>query len=532
VKPLSKAILIGVASLIGLAVLLLLALNLYLQSPGTQARIQRELSDALKLPLVITNTTITPWSDLRINGITVPGENGNFLEAASFSARYKLIPLLRKQLVIYDMRFQSPRVRWVQNAKGKWVLPRLAQAPQAAAEEEAEKKEKKPKAKKSDFEIVLAGFKIQGGSIEFIDQDDKRVALLDDVDLDYTVITEERVEGTARIGRVNYADALFFENVRSPFTYAGEEFTLPRIEATLGGGSVTGSFDLKPTETKSPFVAQLEFANVDLAQVTTAAGWASGRASGALAGNISLKGPSRQVEKAEGQGHLTLTNGVLRQMDLLQTLGEVLQLDELIQLRLTNATTDFHLGGEKIHIDRLLLESPDLKLSATGTARFNRKLELDARLSVDEATLKRRAPFVRNLFASTDESGQHAIDFKVGGTWDRPTTDLAEKLLGKTLGDQFENVVSRLFGLGKKKDEEKKKEEKEKKNKKKEGREKVSPAPPPPPTEPAASPPTPSPAAPAVPLQDGAPAGAEPAPAGRPAAPSQPRGASVSTMPQ
>jgi hypothetical protein len=42
VKPLSKAILIGVASLIGLAALLLLALNLYLQSPGTQARIQRE----------------------------------------------------------------------------------------------------------------------------------------------------------------------------------------------------------------------------------------------------------------------------------------------------------------------------------------------------------------------------------------------------------------------------------------------------------------------------------------------------------
>jgi type II secretion system protein N len=528
VKPLSKAILIGVDSLIGLAALLLLALNLYLQSPGTQARIQRELSEALKLPLVITNTTITPWSDLRINGITVPGENGaNFLEAASFSARYKLIPLLRKRLVIYDMRFESPHVRWVQNAKGKWVMPRLAKAPQAAAEEEATAKKEKPaKAKKSDFEIVLDGFTIDRGSIEFIDQDEKRVALFTDVHLDYSMITEERLEGTARIGRVNYADALFFDNVRSPFVYAGSEFSLPAIEGTLGGGPVTGAFHLKPQEPKSPFEAQLAFSNVDLAQVTTAAGWASGRASGALAGNVAFQGPSRQIEKAEGQGHLTLTNGLLRQMDLLQTLGEVLQLDELIQLHLKNASADFHVGGEKIHIDQLLLESPDLKLTAAGTARFNRKLELDARLAVDEATLKRRAAFVRNLFASTDETGQHAIDFKIGGTWDRPTTDLAEKLLGKTLGDQFENVVSRLFGLGKKKDEEKKKEEKKKKKKKeKEPTENVPekepgenlPAVPTPPA-PGGTPPPPSEPAPAV------------TPAGRPAVPSQAQSPSASTM--
>lgn len=506
-KPLSKAILIGVASLIGLAVVLLLALNLYVQSPGTQARIQRELSEALKLPLVITNTTITPWSDLRINGISVPAENGNFLEATSFTARYKLLPLLGKRLVIYDMRFENPHVHWVQNEKGKWVMPRLAKAPREAAEPTERKTEKKAKSARRDFEIVLDGFKIQHGSIEFIDKEGKRIALFSDVDLDYTVISEEQLAGVARIGGINYADALFFENVRSPFAYAAAEFGLPRIEGTLGGGPVTGSFQLRPEEPKSPFDARLEFSNVDLAQITTAAGWASGRASGALAGTVALRGPSRQIEKGEGEGHLTLTNGVLRQMDLLQTLGEVLQLDELIQLRLKNATADFHLAGEKIHIDQLLLESPDLKLTAAGTARFNRKLDLDARLSVDEATLKRRAAFVRNLFASTDENGQHAIDFKIAGTVDRPTTDLAEKLLGKTLGDQFENVVSRLFGLGKKKDDEKKKEEKEKKKKKKE-----PPATLPP--EPTSPPPESSPA---------------PGPAGRPSAETPPRSAALST---
>jgi hypothetical protein len=152
-------------------------------------------------------------------------------------------------------------------------------------------------------------------------------------------------------------------------------------------------------------------------------------------------------------------------MDLLQTLGEVLQFDELIQLRVNSGVADFHFENEKVTVDQLLLESPDLKLSAQGIARFNRKLDLDARLLVDDRTLKQRPSFIRDLFAATNENGEHAIDFKVGGTIDKPKTDLAEKLLGKSLGDQFDNVVSRLFGFGKKKDEEKKKEEKKKKKK-------------------------------------------------------------------
>src|SRR4029453_1264898 len=103
-------------------------------SPGTQARIQAELSRALRLPLIITNTSVTPWSDFRINGITVPAEQGNFLEASSFSARYRLLPLLRKRLVIYEMRMENPKVVWTQNEEGKWVLPTLAKAPMRAAE--------------------------------------------------------------------------------------------------------------------------------------------------------------------------------------------------------------------------------------------------------------------------------------------------------------------------------------------------------------------------------------------------------------
>ena len=122
-KKVSKAILIGLAVVLVLVVALVVGLNLYIQSPGAQARIQEELSKALRLPLKITNTSVTPWSDLRITGISIPNGDANFLEATSFSARYRLLPLLDGKLIITEMRVENPKVVWQQNAEGKWKLP-------------------------------------------------------------------------------------------------------------------------------------------------------------------------------------------------------------------------------------------------------------------------------------------------------------------------------------------------------------------------------------------------------------------------
>lgn len=261
-KSVSKAILITLAAVAVIALLLLLGLNLYVQSPATQARIQEELSKALNLPLVITNTSLTPWSDLRINGIAVPGENGNFLEATSFTAKYKLLPIFQKRLVIYDMRFENPKIVWTQNEKGKWKLPQLAKAPKEASEVSEQKKEKKKKSGKDEFQVVLDRFKITGGSAEFIDKQGKRVALLSDVAMDYTTISEERLEGVARVGRINYADTFFFDDVRTPFKYADGQFSLPSLEATFAGGHATADFQLQPKPSKSPFVLHMRFSTL------------------------------------------------------------------------------------------------------------------------------------------------------------------------------------------------------------------------------------------------------------------------------
>ncbi len=124
VKKVSKAILIGLAVLVALGVALIVGLNLYIQSPGSQARIQEELSKLLRLPLKLTNVSVSPFGSLRVTGLTIPNGGANFLDAASFNARYRLLSLLQGKLVITEMNVESPKIVWIQAVDGKMAAAR------------------------------------------------------------------------------------------------------------------------------------------------------------------------------------------------------------------------------------------------------------------------------------------------------------------------------------------------------------------------------------------------------------------------
>ena len=108
-----------------LAAAALLAVNLYVQSQGTQARIQAELSDRLGTTIRIQRISVTPWWGLKLTGITMPQEDGNgdFLRAETFRLRVRIGSLFSRRLVIKEVSLIKPTVVWAQNAAGKWRLP-------------------------------------------------------------------------------------------------------------------------------------------------------------------------------------------------------------------------------------------------------------------------------------------------------------------------------------------------------------------------------------------------------------------------
>jgi len=515
VKKLSKAILIGLAVLLALVVALLVGLNLYIQSPGTQARIQEELSKALRLPLKITNTSLTPWSGLRITGISIPSGDANFLEAASFSASYRFFPLLQGKLIIPEMRVESPKVIWVQNAEDKWVLPGAEKAAEISKEatqtspepvvppETTETGEKKPKVdkveKKSNFAVVIDRFDVKGGTVELFDKDHKPVGTFTGVNMTYTKLNADQVEGSATIERVVWADAPPMENVTTSFSYlnANQELWLPEVNATVAGGSVRGNYRSRSEGKHTPFSYKVEFNRINLDLLVTQSGGEAGQATGDLRGKLSMHGDTDRMEKAEGEGQLELREGRLSQFGIFRVIGDFLNIRELADFRITEGQAEFNVVGDKVLVDRVNLQAPSLEITATGTVRLDnkksdkkdkndkkeRKIAFDARLSVDDAVVAKLPGKAPEAFTS-DGKGRRMIDFNVTGTTDKPKTNLDEKLLSQTINGQLGSLLGGLFDdkkeaeMQRKKEEEKRKKEEEdrkkaeKKDKKKKDKDK------------------------------------------------------------
>src|SRR5436189_1631268 len=133
-RKLRRLAVIALGALIGLGAVVLLGVNLYVQSQGAQAKIQQELTRSLGVPLKIRSMSVTPWGGLELSGITIPqivsvGPK-NFLQARTFRLRVRFLSLFSRRLVIKDVSLVRPRVVWPQNTEGKWRLPdtRVARA--------------------------------------------------------------------------------------------------------------------------------------------------------------------------------------------------------------------------------------------------------------------------------------------------------------------------------------------------------------------------------------------------------------------
>src|SRR6266853_2872617 len=89
-----KSILIGLAALLFLGLGASVGIFQYVQSASGQARIQQQLSRALRMPLTFKTASLSAGS-FRISGLTVHDGDTARLEAPTICGRYRLWPLLR-----------------------------------------------------------------------------------------------------------------------------------------------------------------------------------------------------------------------------------------------------------------------------------------------------------------------------------------------------------------------------------------------------------------------------------------------------
>jgi hypothetical protein len=488
VKKLGRIVLIALGTVVALAAVLLIGVNLYVQSKGTQAKIQQELSRRLGTPLEIRSMSVTPWGGLELSGITVPQTSPagpkHFLEAKTFRLRVRFLSLLSRRLVIKEVSLIGPNVVWPQDVEGKWRLPGLQETPASAPNSSKPVLESKPvqtqaapvtstqpdlpapepaavnKPPKQEPRLTttpeVRRLRIKNGNFSFLDHASRLLASFSGVDFRTSIRpgTPVSLRGDTKVARISLRDRFFLEQLRSPLRYEPDVLELSKISARVGNGQINGYFAMQPEAEDSPFTTNVKFRDVQADEIVANAGGPRSMVQGRLEGSFQASGKTANPDALVGKGEIILRDGRVQQYSLLVLLGELLQIEELRELHLEQAEARYHLTPGLVKIDELILRSPNVRLTASGTVAFNGKLKLNSQLAINERIRGQLFKAIRQNFQPINEPGYYAVDFRVGGTIERPSTNLMDQVVGRDLS----SMINSLFGGKKERSKKKKKQ--------------------------------------------------------------------------
>jgi hypothetical protein len=491
VKRLRRISLIALGAVIALGAILLTGVNLYVQSQGTHAKIQQELSRRLGTTLGIRSMSVTPWGGLELSGITIaqtsPVGPKHFLEAKTFRLRVRFLSLFSRRLVIKEVALINPNVVWPQDAEGKWKLPRSREtktAPPTVSQPAVENGSAQNSQTKTTPIVAITPenlpspiqgtvndqlskqesrlamppevrrVSIKNGNFSFLDHADRLLASFNGVDFRTSIRSALALHGDTKVARISLQDRFFLEQLRSPLRYEPDVLELSKISARAGNGQIDGYFAMQPEAEDSPYTTSVKFHDVQADQIIANAGGPKGMVQGKLEGSFQASGKTADPEAFVGKGEISLRDGRVQQYSLLVLLGELLQIEELRELHLEQAEARYHVNPGLVTIDELILRSPNIRLTASGTVGFNGKLKLDSQLAINDKIRGQLFKAIRQNFQPINEPGYSAIDFQVGGTIDRPSTNLMDRLVGRGLS----NMINSFLGGGKKERAKKKKQ--------------------------------------------------------------------------
>ena len=482
VKKLRRIALIALGVMIGLSAVLLIGVNLYVQSQGAQAKIQQELSRRLGTPLEIRSMSVTPWGGLELSGIIIAQTSSagqrHFLEAKTFRLRVRFLSLFSRRLVIKEISLVNPNVVWPQDAEGKWRLPSSGEVQSRVVSAKQDESVSQSQVESESVQTTVAPVvtaapanspfgsqvpvdskalrekprlavapevrrvSIKDGNFRFLDQTGGLLASFSGVDFRTSIRSALALHGNTEVRKISLRDRFFLEQLRSQLRYEPDVLELSKVSAHAASGEVNGYFAMQPEAEDSPFTTSVKFRDVLADQIVENAGGPKGMINGKLEGSFQASGKTADPSALIGNGEIFLRDGRIQQYSLLVLLGQVLQIEELKELHLEQAEAKYHLSPGLVTVDELILRSPNIRLTASGTVGFDGKLKLDSQLAINDRIRSQLFKAIRENFQPTNEPGYSAIDFQIVGTVDRPSTNLVERLVGRDLS----SMLNSLFG--------------------------------------------------------------------------------------
>ncbi|CAN5746378.1 hypothetical protein BH09VER1_BH09VER1_11380 [soil metagenome] len=437
----AKRFLFVCAALLIAAAIVLLIINIYLQSSGVQQRIRTAASRALGAEISVGSTSYTPWNGLVLRDIKIPEPNSTdrmMVEATALRLRFALFPLFGQRFVVTECSLFEPKLTVRQMATGDWLVPLPpARTPEISVAPSTDVAPSAP-IKGPSFKAELQFFRLTGATLTFIDAKGHLILFAERCDIDARIDKNLSATGSFEVGRAEIAGALKPRHVKGPFSWDGKALDLSEIKGQLASGEILGKCRIETGE-NSMFDLSLQLNEILLKRLFSDANLSPGKTEGQLKGTLSLKGDPKTSSSLEGTGHFELVNAKLKPVEFLSKIGEVLGIDELRLLQLKDATIDLTVHDERVQVSSVL-SSENLELTGSGPIRFNGKMNIDAKLRVNRKIQRQLQGVLSRNFVATDDPEYRQVAFSITGKIDNPKTDLVDKVIGMDVGGLFKSL--------------------------------------------------------------------------------------------
>ena len=472
-RTISKPILAVAVLLLGVIAAVILCLNLYLRSSGTQEQLRQVLSNAAGVPVTIQSSyalPIPPLGAIRLSGVKGVQEGRiPLFSVDSITLRPDYAELLHGRLLIAGLVLNHPIVRLTlgempgtqrpdsvratsfgsaatgsmpQKTIGITGIPSITPSGTIAPTEA-------PSAKQTTASnIPLRHVTIKNGEFTLIDERGLPVISASGIHLKGAHDAAGGWIGNLNSTQVVLSDRVIIKDLKTPVRLSDslDTISLETLTAILGEGKLAGNttFDLSLGAPRYSLAVSL--AGASLKQLLTDASYGTSSAEGTVAGELQLSGTAGEGSSIQGKGGLFAKDATIQPVDFLKQIGQILNVDELKLLRLSESKCLFHLAAGRVVIDDLFLRSENLVLSAKGPLKPTGELDLDSRLLFNEKLTGRLRGLLGSQLSPAPEPGYSQVSFHVSGSPMNPRTDLLERLTGIKIGGNLGGILQSLFG--------------------------------------------------------------------------------------
>lgn len=481
-RTISKPILTVAVILLAVFASAILCLNLYLRAPGTKRQLTEALTLAAGVPVTIQSSYVVPLPPLggvRLSGINAQRQGRPALFTAdSITLRPDFAELLHGRLVIAGAVLNHPVVRLSlgelsgaerlegsrasnfgsaasadmpnaipggSSSTGPSVTAGSPSVPALAAASPQPTPTVRPM---TASDIPLRNVLIKNGEFTLLDERGVPLISASDIHLKGEYDASKGWGGTLRSTEAVLSDRVIIKDLQAPVRLSEnfKNLSLDSFTALLGEGKLTGNATSDLSMGAPRYTLAMNLAGASLKHLLTDASFGVSSAEGIISGDLQLTGTAGEGSSIQGKGGLSAKDTTIQPVDFLKQIGQLLNVEELKLLRLSESKCLFHLVAGRVVVDDLFLRSENLILSAKGPLKPSGELDLDSRLLFNDKLTGRLRGLLGSQLTQAPEPGYLQVSFHVSGSPMNPKTDLLERLTGIKIGGNLGGILQGLFG--------------------------------------------------------------------------------------